>query len=43
MRKLSLYIIFGYLEELRDEYGVQQVFALTISLKRELLKKFENE
>lgn len=36
-QEISFYVC-GYLE-----YGIQQIFTLTISLKRKLLKTFENE
>ena len=35
--------ILGYLKELWDDYEIKQIFTHRVSLKMELLKKFDNE
>ena len=38
-----LHHILGYLKELWNDYRIEPHFTHTVSLKRELLKKYENE
>ena len=38
-----LHQILGYVKELQGDYGIEPIFPHIVSLKRELLRKVENE